>query len=116
MVDAEGRVAWRGEAARLSYLGRERFHMRACSIALWCGEGDQFDRLRGVLLALFRRHDAVLARDAAALARLAGPAYADRGEDRAAVAARAARELAGPAEPVHIVAWQVRVDRDAAEV
>jgi hypothetical protein len=116
MVDAEGRVAWRGEAARLSYLGRERFHLRPCSIALWCGEGDQFDRLRGVLLALFRRHDAVLARDAAALARLAGSAYADRGEDRGAVAARAARELAGPAEAVRIVAWQVRVDRDVAEV
>jgi hypothetical protein len=116
MVDAEGRVTWRGEAARLSYLGRERFHMRPCSIALWCGEGDQFDRLRGVLLALFRRHDAVLARDAAALERLAGAAYADRGEDRAAALRRVAKELAGAAGGVRVEAWQIRVDRETAEV
>ena len=53
-------MAWRDQDAKLAYLGRERFHMRRCPGALWCGEGDEFDRLRGVLLALIRRHDAML--------------------------------------------------------
>ena len=66
MLSADGRAVWRDQDARLAYVGRERFHMKPCSIALWCGEGDQFDRLRGVLLALFRRHDAWQGRDMAA--------------------------------------------------
>lgn len=115
MLDAEGRVAWRDQAARLSYLGRERFHMKPCSIALWCAEGDQFDRLRGVLLVLFRRHDAAERREPGALAHLVADGYASRGEDRAAATARLARELATPSH-ARVVAWQIRVDRDAAEV
>jgi hypothetical protein len=116
MLDAEGRVAWREQAARLSYVGRERFHMRTCSIALWCAEGDQFDRLRGVLLALFRRHDAAERGDPDALARLVAAGYDARGEDRAALLARAAREARGAPSRARVLAWQIRVDRDAAEV
>ncbi len=59
VLDAEGRAVWRDQAASLSYVGRERFHLRPCAIALWCAEGDQFARLRGILAALFRRHDAL---------------------------------------------------------
>ena len=84
MLEAEGRAVWRDQAAAVSYLGRERFHMRPCAIALWCAEGDQFSRLRGVLASLFRRHDAL-----------------------AAAARPSAR---------HVLAWQIRVERETAEV
>jgi hypothetical protein len=84
VMEAEGRAAWRDQAAALSYIGRERFRMRPCSIAGWCAEGEQFQRLRGVLMALFRRHDA--------LAAAAGPAGR------------------------RVVAWQIRVERETAEV
>jgi hypothetical protein len=117
MLDGEGRVAWRDQQAKLRYLGRERFRMQPCRIALWCGEGDQFERLRGVLQALFRRHDAAAAGDAAALARLVSDRYADAGEDRAQVLSRLGQELRrGEPERTRIVAWQIRVERDRAEV
>jgi hypothetical protein len=117
MLDGEGRVAWRDQQATLRYLGRERFQMQPCRIALWCGQGDQFERLRGVLQALFRRHDAAAAGDPRALARLVSDGYSDGGEDRAQVLARLAREIRRDApERTRIVAWQIRVERDRAEV
>ena len=116
MLTAEGRVVWRDESAKLAYLGRERFHMRPCAIARWCGEGDQFERLRGVLLVLFRQRDAVERRDLDAYGRLLAPDYRDRGEDRGAALARLAGELAAPAPRARVSAWQIRVERDHAEV
>jgi hypothetical protein len=117
MLDAEGRVSWRGQVAELSYLGRERFHMRPCRIALWCAEGDQFQRLREVLRILFRRLDAFEARDAEAYAGLVSPAYQDRGLDRKALLERVASDFrAGPAAALRVRAWQIRVERDRAEV
>jgi hypothetical protein len=116
MLDGEGRVTWRDQQATLRYLGRERFQMTPCRIALWCGDGDQFSRLRGVLQALFRRHDAALAGDRAALARLVSDRYADAGEDRAEVLSRLGRERPANGERQRIVAWQIRVERDRAEV
>ncbi len=117
VLDAEGRVVWRGGAASLSYLGRERFHMRPCSIALWCAEGDQFERLRGVLLLLFRRADAFQARDAGAYAPLVSARYRDRGLDRAGILRRLAADLrSGPPARLHVLGWQIRVERDTAEV
>ena len=62
LLDAEGRAVWRDRDARVSYVGRETFHMKPCTIALWCAEGDQFARLRGVLRALFRHDDELRAR------------------------------------------------------
>lgn len=117
MLDAEGRVTWRDQAADLSYIGRERFHMRPCRIALWCGEGDQFERLREVLRILFRRLDAFQARDAAAYAGLVSERYQDRGLDRRALLDRVAADFrAGPAAAVRVLAWQIRVERDRVEV
>ncbi len=117
MLDAEGRAVWRDQAAELSYLGREQFHMRPCSIALWCAEGDQFQRLRAVLLLVFRRADAFQARDAAAYAPLVSEAYRDRGEGREALLARLAGDFrSAPPARLRIRAWQIRVERDAAEV
>ncbi|HET6924171.1 MAG TPA: nuclear transport factor 2 family protein, partial [Anaeromyxobacteraceae bacterium] len=117
MLDAEGRVTWRDQAADLSYIGRERFHMRPCRIALWCGEGDQFERLREVLRILFRRLDAFRARDAAAYAGLVSERYQDRGLDRRALLDRVAADFRdGPAASLRVLAWQIRVERDRAEV
>ncbi len=113
------RGGWPGgtETAALSYLGREQFHMRPCNIALWCAEGDQFSRLRGVLRTLFRRLDAVQARDPAAYAALVADDYRDGATDRAALLGRIRRELGAGAPPaVRVLGWQVRVDRDGAEV
>jgi len=110
MLTAEGRAAWRDQQAKLSYLGRERFHMKPCSIARWCAEGDQFDGLRGVLLALFRRRDAFERRDADALAQL----LSARNPGRALVGPRAA-EVFLPVQG-HVLGWQIRVERDRAEV
>lgn len=117
VLDAEGRVVWRGGAASLSYLGRERFHMRPCSIALWCAEGDQFERLRGVLLLLFRRADAFEARDPGAYAPLLSERYQDRGLDRAGILRRLRGDLrAGLPASERLLGWQIRVDRETAEV
>ncbi len=114
--EAEGRVTWRDEHAALSYVGREAFSMTPCSIALWCGDGRQFEALHGVLTALFRREDAFNGRDAEAYARLVGDGYAGPG-GRAALLRRVADDLArGPAARVRIQAWQIRVERDRAEV
>jgi len=116
MLEAEGRAAWRDQAAAVTWLGRERFHMRPCSIALWCAEGDQFARLRAVLATLFRRHDALAAGDAAAYGHLVAEGYRDGEVARAGFLATAARE-AGRARPGRrVVAWQLRADGAAVEV
>jgi len=116
LLDAEGKAVWRDQAAMVSYVGRERFHMKPCKIALWCAEGDQFARLRSVLRTLFRRLDAVHGGDAAAVASLAAPDYRDGQTDREALQARLKRELAAPRPGVRVLGWQIRVDRDSAEV
>ena len=116
MLDAEGRVAWRDQTAKLRYIGREKFHMTPCRIAGWCGEGDQFERLRGVLVALFRRHDAQAARDPRALAALVDDRYADRGETKDALLARLGRAWAEEQGRPSVRAWQMRVERETAEV
>lgn len=117
MLDAEGRAVWRDQAAKVSYIGRESFHMRPCTIALWCAEGDQFARLRGVLRALFRKDDALRGRDAPALDRLVAEDYRDGDLDRAALLRRVAAEMAAGADAGRRPrAWQIRVERDGAEV
>lgn len=115
VVQAQGRVTWRDERATLSYVGREAFGMTRCAIALWCGDGQQFARLRGVLTALFRRADAFNGRDAAAHARLVAEGYAGPG-GKAELLARLSREAAGAPARVRVLGWQVRVERDRAEV
>jgi hypothetical protein len=117
LLDAEGRATWRDGSAAISYVGREKFHMRPCAISLWCAEGDQFDRLRGVLLVAFRRADAFNARDSTAYASLVSDAYRDAGLDRDALLRRIAADLAGgPAARVRILGWQIRAERETAEI
>lgn len=115
VVEAQGRVVWRGERADVSYVGREAFRMSRCRIALWCGDGEQFARLRGVLTALFRRADAAATRDLASAGRLVSDGYAGAG-GKAALLARLERDLRAPAPEIHLRAWQIRVERDRAQV
>jgi hypothetical protein len=117
MLEAEGRAVWRDEAAEVSYLGRERFGMRPCSIALWCADGDQFGRLRGVLALLFRRHDALSAGDADRYRALLSPAWRDGPDGPAEAAAEVAAGRSRSGSPRRrVVAWQIRVERETAEV
>lgn len=116
VVQAEGRVVWRDQRAALSYVGREAFSMSRCSIALWCGDGRQLSRLRSVLWVLFRRADAFDAGDLAATGRLVADGYAGPG-GKPALLARLGRELASAkGARVRMLGWQVRVERDRAEV
>jgi hypothetical protein len=115
-LEAEGKAVWRDQSADVSYIGREQFHMKPCKIALWCAEGDQFGRLRAVLRTLFRRLDAARGGDAAAQLALAADDYRDGATDRAGLAARLARESSGPRPDLRVHGWQIRIDRDGAEV
>lgn len=117
LLDAEGQAVWRDGSAAVSYIGRERFHLRPCPIALWCAEGDQFERLRGVLLVLFRRADAFNGRDDAAYASLVSDGYRDGGLDKGALLRRIAADFReAPAARLRVRAWQIRVERETAEV
>ncbi len=116
LLDAEGKAVWRDQAASVSYIGREQFHMKPCKIALWCAEGDQFSRLRAVMRTLFRRLDGARGGDAAAVASLAAPDYREGDTDRAALEARLRAELVQPRPELRVTGWQIRVDRDSAEV
>jgi hypothetical protein len=115
VVEAQGSVAWRAEKADLTYVGREAFRMTPCSIALWCGDGEQFARLRGVLAALFRRADAAAARDLASAGRLISESYAGAG-GKPALLARLGDDFRLPPAEAHVRAWQIRVERDRAQV
>jgi hypothetical protein len=114
VVEAEGEVAWRDEQARVSYVGREAFAMTPCRIALWCADGDQFARLKGVLATLFRREDAFNGRDADGYARLVSDAY--QGGKEALLARLRADLGGGAAARMRVLAWQIRVERDRATV
>jgi len=115
VVEAEGRVVWREEQARVGYIGREAFTLTPCTAAGWCADGQQFARLRGVLAVLFRRADALAAGDVDGHGRLLSERFGDPGGKAAAVARlRAAATTPGAA--VRILGWQIRVERDTATV
>ena len=116
MLDAEGKAVWRDQAATVSYIGREQFHMKPCKIGLWCAEGDQFARLRAVLRTLFRRVDGIRGGDANVVAGLVADDYRDGPAGRDQVDASLRQELKSPRPDYRVTGWQIRVDRDVAEV
>ncbi|MGA8892574.1 MAG: nuclear transport factor 2 family protein, partial [Anaeromyxobacteraceae bacterium] len=65
---------------------------------------------------LFRRLDATRAGDPAAALALAADDYRDGPTDRAALEARLRSEAGTPRPDLKARAWQIRVDRDGAEV
>jgi hypothetical protein len=115
MVEARGQVVWRAERADVAYVGREAFGMTRCKIALWCGDGQQFAQLRGVLATLFRRADAAAARDLEGTVRMVSERYAGEG-GREALLARLEAGFRAPPVELHVRAWQIRVERDRATV
>ena len=116
LLSAHGRVVYRDHETKLDYVGRERFHMKACAAAMWCEEGDQLAGLRGILVALFQRYDAWERRDPEAYGRLVSADYRDGGEDRTAALQRVRATLSGATATARVVGWQIRVDRASAEV
>ena len=114
MADGTGRVAWRGREASLAYLGREELTMRPCRFAGWCAEGEALAELRPLLRLLFRRLDAVAARDAEGYGRLLADDFRGAG-GRAAALERIRRALA-EGGPITATAWQIRVERGEALV
>jgi hypothetical protein len=116
VLEAEGRVAWREEAATVAYIGRERFAMSPCRIGLWCADGRQFAGLRSVLTALFRRQDAFNGGDPEAYARLLSDRYEGEGGKEAFLRRLRADLRSGPPARMRVAAWQVRVERDRAQV
>ncbi|HSN89949.1 MAG TPA: nuclear transport factor 2 family protein [Anaeromyxobacteraceae bacterium] len=116
VLEAEGRVAWRDEAATVAYVGRERFGMSPCRIWVWCADGRQFASLRGVLTALFRRQDAFNGRDPEAYGRLVSDRYQGEGGRQALLAQLRADLGKGPPARMRVVGWQVRVEQDRALV
>ena len=116
ILDAEGKAVWRDQSATVSYIGREQFHMKPCKIALWCAEGDQFARLRAVLRTLFRHLDGVRGGEPASVLALAADDYRDGATDRVVLEDQLRRELASPRTDLRVTGWQIRVERDAAEV
>lgn len=81
MAEAEGAVAFDGQAPSLSYVGREVVTLAPCPGAGWCAAAP-LPRLAEVLLVLRERHRAL-----------------------------------GPTQPGRRVrAWQIRVERETAEV
>jgi hypothetical protein len=116
VMEAEGRVAWREEAATIAYIGRERFAMSPCRIWVWCADGRQFEGLRSVLTALFRRQDAFAARDPEAYRRLVSERYQGEGGKQALLERLRADLGSGPPARMRVTAWQVRVERDRALV
>ncbi len=115
VVEARGQVVWRAERADVAYVGREAFGMARCRIALWCGDGQQFAQLRGVLATLFRRADAAAERDLQATGRMVSDRYAGEG-GKGALLARLEASFRAPPVESHVRAWQIRVERDRATV
>jgi hypothetical protein len=126
MVTGRGTLQRQGQPpVEVAYVGRERFHMHPCAIARWCGESDQLGRLRGVLLALLRHRDALERRDPEAAIRLLAAGRLPEqppeqphagGEGRQALERRLRQELASAPEAGVVRGWQIRVERDQADV
>jgi hypothetical protein len=114
VVEAAGEVTWRDQRASLSYVGRESFVMRPCSVALWCADGGQFARLRAALTLSFRRLDAFRLGDLEIYGRIVSERYPG---GKGALLDRLRRDLAEPgARRLTVNAWQIRVERDTATV
>jgi hypothetical protein len=116
IADADGRVPVLGRDATLSYVGREALVLDRCGPGRWCPRGPLLPALAGVLAALVRRAEAFDRGDASAYADLVSDTWPGPG-GKPAVLARLRADLAeGPRARLAVIAWQIRVERDRAEV
>jgi hypothetical protein len=117
VADADGRIAWRGEEVKLSYVGRERLAMVRCPDAGWCAEGELLPRLAPLLALLVRRADAFAAADAGRYRAIVADGYVGPDGGKEALLRRLAADLAAtPRARLRPLAWQVRIERDTAQV
>lgn len=117
IADADGEVAWRGQPVALAYLGRERFTMVRCAGEGWCVEGERLPRLAAVVAVLSRRAAAFADADAEAYRPLVADGYQGAEGGKAELLRRLAADLAAPPRArLRPLAWQVRVERETAQV
>ncbi|MGB8931600.1 MAG: nuclear transport factor 2 family protein [Anaeromyxobacteraceae bacterium] len=117
VADAYGTVKWRGLPVRLTYLGRERFTMVRCQGAGWCTQGPRLPRLAALLAVLSRRADALDGGDADVYRELIADDYRGADGGKPALLRRLAADLgAAPRARFVPIAWQVRIERETAQV
>lgn len=117
VADAEGEVEVQGQPVAVSYLGRERLRMVRCRAAGWCVDGEPLPRLAAVLGVLARRAQAFDRADAGAYAALVDDGYRGADGGKPELLRRLAADLgASPRARLRPLAWQVRIERETAQV
>jgi hypothetical protein len=117
VADAEGAVAWRGLEVSVSYVGAERLSVARCASAGWCVEGERLPRLAALVAVLLRRADAFDDGDADRYRPLVADDYRGPDGGKPELLRRLAADLsAAPRARLRPLAWQVRIERDVAQV
>jgi hypothetical protein len=117
VADAEAVVAWRGQEVTLSYVGRERLQMARCQGGGWCVEGERAPRLVALLSVLVRRADAFADADAERYRPLVADDYGGAEGGKPELLRRLAADLGGsPRARLRLLGWQVRIERETAQV
>ncbi len=117
VADAEGTVEWRGLPVRLTYLGRERFSVVRCPGAGWCTDGARLPRLASLIAVVARRADALADGQSDLYQALVSDDYSGPEGGKLALLRRLAADLgASPRARYAPLAWQVRIERDTAQV
>jgi len=117
VADAEGTAGWRGHPIGLTYVGRERLTLVRCASGGWCVEGGRLPRLAGLLALLSRRADAFEDAAPERYRELVAEAYRGPEGGKEPLLRRVAFDLtAGPRARLRPLAWQIRIERDTAQV
>jgi hypothetical protein len=117
VVDADGGVAWRGDEVRLAYVGRERLAMARCRDAGWCVDGVLLPRLLPLLALLVRRADAFADAEPERYGSLVADGYRGPDGGKGELLRRLSSDLAAsPRARFRPLTWQVRIERDTAQV
>lgn len=117
VADGDGSATWRGHEIGVSYVGRERVSMIPCRERGWCRAGEPAPRLSSLLALLVRRAAAFDDADPAPYRELVAADYRGPEGGRAALLERVAADLAAkPRAHLRPIAWQIRIERDTAQV
>jgi len=117
VADADGVVAWRGQDVTLSYVGRERLQLVRCPGEGWCVDGEPVPRLNSLLSTLVRRAEAFAEADAERYRPLVADDYGGAAGGKPELLRRLATDLgASPRARLRLIGWQVRIERETAQV
>jgi hypothetical protein len=117
VVDADGEVLWRGHRVALTSLGNERLTMVRGPGAGWGVEGERTPRLVAIVAVLSRRADAFADAHAEEYRPLVAEGYRGPEGGKEALLRRLASDLAAlPRARLRPLAWQVRIERETAQV